>query len=105
MSDEPDESEKTEEPTAKKLEDSRKKGQVALSREVNHWVMLLAATIMAGFIIGPMFFSLFELLKTYLEMAHTFPSLPGGFAVILKDSFWEVLSILIDLLAMRNVLF
>jgi flagellar biosynthetic protein FlhB len=94
MSDEPDESEKTEEPTSKKLEDSRKKGQVALSREVNHWVMLLAATIMAGFIIGPMFFSLFELLKTYLEMAHTFPSLPGGFAVILKDSFWEVLSIM-----------
>ena len=42
---EPDESQKTEDPTPKKLEEARKKGQVALSREVNNWVMLLAATI------------------------------------------------------------
>jgi len=94
MSDEPDKTEKTEEPTAKKLEDSRKKGQVALSREINNWVMLLAATILAGFLIGPVFSEMFVHLKTYLEMAHTFPTLPGGFAVLLGDSFWTILSIL-----------
>ena len=41
-SDQPDDSQKTEEPTSKKLEDARKKGQVPLSREVNNWLMLLA---------------------------------------------------------------
>lgn len=41
-----DESQKTEEPTQKRLEDARQKGQVAVSREVNHWFMILAATIM-----------------------------------------------------------
>ncbi len=94
MADEPDETEKTEEPTPKKLEDSRKKGQVALSREMNNWVMLLAATIMVGFLMGPVFLKLFNHLKTYLEMAHAFPSLPGGFALLLGESFWTILSIL-----------
>jgi len=37
--------EKTEEPTAKKLEDSRKKGQIARSRELNTVVMLLTGAV------------------------------------------------------------
>ena len=94
MSDEPDKTEKTEEPTPKKLEDSRKKGQVALSREINNWVMLLAATILVGFLMGPMFDRLYAHLQTYIEMAHAFPSIPGGF-LLLKDSFWTVMSILL----------
>ena len=40
-----DKSQKTEDPTQKKLEDARKKGQVASSREVNHWFMILAGTL------------------------------------------------------------
>ena len=40
----PDNSQKTEDPTPKKLEEARKKGQVPMSREVNNFVMLLAAT-------------------------------------------------------------
>ena len=41
-----DQSQKTEEPTHKRLQDARNKGQVANSREVNHWFMILAGTIM-----------------------------------------------------------
>lgn len=48
MAEDQDSSQKTEEPTSKKLEDARKKGQVANSREINHWFMLLAATIAIG---------------------------------------------------------
>lgn len=44
-----DDSEKTEEPTQKKVDDAREKGQVASSKEVNHWVMFLAAAV---FILG-----------------------------------------------------
>jgi flagellar biosynthetic protein FlhB len=52
MAEEQDESSKTEEPTGKRLDDARKRGQVAYSREVNNWLILLAATVtFAGF--GP----------------------------------------------------
>jgi flagellar biosynthesis protein FlhB len=40
-----DQSQKTEEPTHKRLEDARRKGQVATSREVNNWFMILGGTI------------------------------------------------------------
>jgi flagellar biosynthesis protein FlhB len=39
-----DESSKTEEPTQKRLEEARKKGQVVQSRELNHFFMMLALT-------------------------------------------------------------
>ena len=45
MAEQTEESQKTEEPTQKRLDDSRKKGQVANSREVNHWLMILAVTL------------------------------------------------------------
>jgi flagellar biosynthetic protein FlhB len=45
MAEENDDSQKTEEPSQKKLDEAREKGQVANSREVNHWFMILAATI------------------------------------------------------------
>ena len=37
MSDQADDSEKTEEPTSKKLDDAREKGDVPKSQEVNTW--------------------------------------------------------------------
>ena len=40
-----DRSQKTEEPTQKRLRDAREKGQVVSSREIDHWFMLLAGTI------------------------------------------------------------
>lgn len=44
-----DDSEKTEDPTQKRLDDARQKGQIPTSREVNHWIMFLAGAI---FILG-----------------------------------------------------
>ncbi len=37
--------EKTEEPTSKRLEDARKKGQIARSREFNTFVMLMTSAV------------------------------------------------------------
>ena len=65
-----DESQKTEEPTQKKLEDARQKGQVAVSREVNHWFMILAATIMV-MILLPSAMSDFGMIFTkFIEQPH-----------------------------------
>lgn len=43
-----DDSQKTEEPTQKKLDEARQKGQVAKSQEISHWFMLLAFTSVIG---------------------------------------------------------
>lgn len=52
MSDDQDKSQKTEEPTQKRIDDAVKKGQVATSREVNSF-FLLAALTMLVIILGP----------------------------------------------------
>ena len=43
-----DSSQKTEEPTPRRLEQAREKGQVAKSQEVTHWFMILAAALLIG---------------------------------------------------------
>lgn len=95
MSDnEQDDSQKTEDPSPKKLEEARKKGQVPLSREVNNWVMLTAGTLVV-LAIGPSAMKkLGAHLRTYIADAHELPGVPGGFGVVLGDSFISVLGIM-----------
>lgn len=89
-----DESQKTEEPTPKKLEESRKKGQVALSREVNNWVMLFTATIVV-LAIGPSALNSMKLfMQGFIERAHVMPYAPDGIGTVLGHSFWGILGIL-----------
>lgn len=90
-----DDSSKTEDPTPKKLEESRKKGQVALSREINNWLMLLTGTLVV-LVGGPSAMRTMTLhLRGYIEHAHVLPSVPGGIGVVLSESFQEILGILI----------
>ncbi len=90
-----DDSQKTEEPTPKKIEESRKKGQVALSREINNWVMLFTGTIVV-LAIGPYSLSSIKnFMQSFIGQAHVMPSAPGGIGMVLGESFWEVISILI----------
>lgn len=48
MADAPDKDQKTEDPTPKKLEDARKKGEIASAPEVRHAVMFVAALVVLG---------------------------------------------------------
>ncbi len=93
--DQADDSQKTEDPTPKKLEEARKKGQVPLSREINNWIMLLTGTILISTLAPSMLSDLMLHLKTYIEQAHAFPGAPGGIYIILGGAFWTVLSIMI----------
>lgn len=86
----PDDSQKTEEPTQKKLDEARKKGQVALSREINNWVMLFIATIVVAALSKPVMGHLREILESYLARSYMFPSLPGGLNVVLAGGFKQV---------------
>jgi flagellar biosynthetic protein FlhB len=47
-----DASQKTEEPTQKRLDEAHDKGQVAVSRELNHWFMF-GGGLLAVFVFGP----------------------------------------------------
>ncbi len=48
MAEDTDDAQKTEDPTQKKLDDGRRRGQVAVSRELNTWLMLTVGTIVLG---------------------------------------------------------
>lgn len=89
--DDSDPSQKTEDPTPKRLEEARKKGQVALSREVNNFVMLLAAALIIGAFSGSVFGDLNALMLGYLEHAHDVPSLPGGAGLALGEGLVRTL--------------
>lgn len=89
-----DDSSKTEDPTPKKLDESRKKGQVALSREVNNWIMLFSGTLVV-LAIGPSALSRMKnVMSNFIEKAHLMPIAPGGLGYVLGQSFFEILSIL-----------
>lgn len=85
-----DASDKTEEPTPKRQGDAREKGQVAKSREVDHWIMILAGT-MAISIFGPkMLADLRNLLVFYFESAHVVPIAPNEIGSVLMQLTWKV---------------
>ncbi|MFA7276603.1 MAG: flagellar biosynthesis protein FlhB [Pseudobdellovibrionaceae bacterium] len=84
-----DDSSKTEDPSAKKLEEARKRGQVAQSRDLTTWIMFLAATILVGTAAPTMFESLSDYLKGFLENADSFPTGTGGLIALFQDSLFH----------------
>jgi flagellar biosynthesis protein FlhB len=67
-----DEASKTEEPTPRRLEEARKKGQIASSREVNHFFMLLAITFLIMVLAAPMFKDTTRLLAPFITQPDLF---------------------------------
>jgi len=70
MSETPDESQKTEEPTEKKLKDAIEKGDVAKSTEISNWFILMGGTLILVFYAGPMARALEEPLAQFLARPH-----------------------------------
>lgn len=65
-----EDSEKTEEPTGKKLDDAHEKGDVAKSQEVSTWFVLAASTLMFMMFGHSMSVSLGTMLKPFLADPH-----------------------------------
>lgn len=70
--------EKTEEPTQKKIDDSRKEGQVAKSKEVASTLTLIALFVMLKFWISTLGSQLLELFPGYYERMAEYVTLEGG---------------------------
>lgn len=70
MADEGDDSEKTEDPTQKRLDDALEKGNVAKSQEVNTWFIMAGATLILATFSGSIGTNLQMPLKNILANAH-----------------------------------
>jgi len=61
--------EKTEEPTSKRLEDAQKKGQIARSRELNTFAMLITSAILLLMLGGQMGNSLLAMMRSQFQLS------------------------------------
>jgi len=95
MSDQPDKSEKTEDPSDKKLDDAHKKGDVAKSQEVTTWFMLLGSAL----IFATMGFSVSSDIKAalgnILANADQYNVGGPGFRPFINALIWQILGIVL----------
>jgi flagellar biosynthetic protein FlhB len=90
-----DKSQKTEDPTQKKLEDSRQKGQIPSSREVNNWIMILAGTLIVMIFSPAMSRDISRVLLTFIEKPHAIFLDSVQTQKVVADLFIEVAFILL----------
>ena len=97
--------EKTEEPTAKKKEDTRKDGKVAKSKELSSGVELIALFLILKFWIGKMGEGFLELFDTIYEKFPQYTTYWGGnitkrdYSILFQDVYIEILKLLLPFFA------
>ena len=69
-----DQSDKTEDPTQKRLDDARQRGDVAKSQEVNTWFMIAGGTLVLASFGGAIGHSITHPLRNLIAGAGTFPT-------------------------------
>lgn len=80
--DETEDAQKTEDPTPKKLEEARKRGQVPVSKETNTWLMLLISTIVIAALIPGVSARLSDLLSVIMSQSWQTVGVPGLLRVL-----------------------
>ncbi len=95
MAEEQDQASKTEEPTQKRLRDARKKGQVALSREANHWAAILAGALLVALAAPSALTATAETLRSFIELPHQMPTEGEALTPLMLDVFGEMALVLL----------
>lgn len=98
-----DQSQKTEEPTHKRLEDAKRKGQVASSREVNHWFMILAGTVMMMALLPAAASDFRRLMLRFLEQPHAIPADFGNLQAVMGETLSGLGLVLLPILLLLIV--
>ncbi|MEM7620885.1 MAG: flagellar biosynthesis protein FlhB [Pseudomonadota bacterium] len=88
--DRPEEHEKTQDPSQKKLKDAREKGDVAKSQEVNSWFIMFAMTIFFMLLVQDASYDLSTFLKIFLSNIHDIPTDQGGLLSLYNLIGWHV---------------
>ncbi len=94
MSDEPDKSQKTEDPTQKRLDEAHKKGDVAKSQEISHWFMLSAATLAVAMFSGSLVEALRPRLAGFLARPHEIVAEPQELLGLFEATGWALIAAL-----------
>ncbi|HEY6335513.1 MAG TPA: flagellar biosynthesis protein FlhB [Alphaproteobacteria bacterium] len=90
MADDTEKSQKTEEPTQKRLQDAHERGQVAVSRELNHWLVILAMTVVVLAFAPAMLNDVAHSLVKFIERPESLPVDPIGLDFLLEGALREV---------------
>jgi len=90
MAENDDDSQKTEEPTSKRLTDSRNRGEVAQSREVANWFMLFSAVVAVALFAPFTARRLVGATYKFLERPHDIPADFASLHRMLFDISWAV---------------
>ena len=85
MADQQDDTEKSEEPTQKRLDEALERGDVVKSQEVNTWFVLGAATLILLSFSGQMSSGLNGLLRGLLANAHAIPADGRGLIAVMQQ--------------------
>ena len=92
--DAPDSSDKTEDPTQKRLDEALKRGDVVKSQEVNTWFIIAGGTLVLSAFAGSMGTSLTATMRGLIANAHTInmegPALPRLFEKICTEMIASV---------------
>lgn len=100
MSDENDQ-EKTEEPSHKRLEDARKKGQIYQSREVNSFLLIFTLALIISWSAPEVMKDSSRVLSVFLTQPDQIPVDAGGLRQVLNDTMLSVTGMIsIPLLAL-----
>lgn len=102
MADDSDE-DKTEEPTQKRLTDAQKKGQIARSRELNTFVMLIVSASLMMSQGGNVGLGLIEMMHSYFHVSRDVIFEPKAPLVFFKQAMEDGLLLVAPLLAMLTI--
>ena len=89
---------KTEDPTGKRLTDSRNKGQIARSKELNVFVTLIISAAMFLYLGGKMARELLDMMKQQFHISRDMVFDPMTPLIFLKQAFSEGFSVIAPLL-------
>ncbi|HEX2113314.1 MAG TPA: flagellar biosynthesis protein FlhB [Alphaproteobacteria bacterium] len=78
MAEENDDSQKTEDPSQRRLDDAHSKGQVPSSREINHWFIMFAMVLSVTIFLPGALQRITHSLTVFFESPHAIPIDPGG---------------------------
>ena len=95
MADDQDDSQKTEEPTPRKLEDALKKGQVPKSQEVSNWFMISTGTIIIAVFAPGLMSGVRDALYLFLEQPHAILTDPQNIFDTLVNAVSTILWLLL----------
>lgn len=95
--------EKTEEPTSKRLEDARKKGQIPRSREFNTFVMLMTSAVLLLSLGRQMANGLLDIMRSQFQISRTVIFDPASPLIHLKQAMMDGLTLIAPFVAMMVV--